>query len=381
MEKIPVYQPYLHGNEKKYVNQCLDSNWISSKGEFISRFEQKFAEFVDISYATSVCNGTVAIHLALLSCGIQPGDEVIVPALTYVASVNTIVQAGAKPVFVDSLPDTWQMDPEDVRRKLTTKTRAIMAVHLYGHPCDLQSLITICQENKLYLIEDCAEAFGSYYQEKHVGTLGDIATFSFFGNKTLTTGEGGMLITNHPDCHARAANLKNQGISHRIQYWHDVLGYNYRMTNICAAIGLSQIENIDVVLTKKRQIAEWYANELQQLPLVTHQEVGDVRHSYWMCSILLNESKHRDTLRHYLDQANIETRPAFYPVHLFPMYSSSSESHPVAESLGARGINLPSWPGLKHEQVRMITRKIREYFVTTDTASKGYDTTKQTGVQ
>jgi len=362
MEKIPVYQPYLLGNEKKYVNECLDSNWISSKGEFIGRFEKKFAEFIDVKHATSVCNGTVAIHLALLACGIQPGDEVIVPSLTYVASVNTILQAGAIPVFVDSLFDTWQIDVEDVRRKLSPKTKAVMAVHLYGHPCDLQSLTAICRENNLYLIEDCAEAFGSYYEDKHVGTFGDIATFSFFGNKTLTTGEGGMVITNHTDVHHRAANLKNQGISSTVQYWHDVPAYNYRMTNICAAIGLSQMEYIEVILAKKRQIAEWYAHALQGLPLSTHEEAKNVKHSYWMCSILLNEAKHRDPLRHHLDQAGIETRPMFYPAHLFPMYASSSESHPVAESLGSRGMNLPSWPGLEHEQVTRIANKIAEYF-------------------
>lgn len=362
MEKIPVYQPCLYGNEKKYVNQCLDSNWISSKGEFISKFEKKFSEFIGVSNATSVCNGTVAIHLALLACRIQPGDEVIVPSFTYVASINTIVQAGATPVFVDSLPDTWQIDPDDVLRKLTPKTRAVMAVHLYGHPCDMHSLVTICRDNNLLLIEDCAEAFGSYYQGKHVGTFGDVATFSFFGNKTLTTGEGGMVITNHATIHDHAVNLKNQGVSPTVQYWHDQLGYNYRMTNICAAIGLSQMEYIDEILAKKREIAKWYTNELQQLPLITHKEIGDVKHSYWMCSILLDEAKHRDSLRKHLDKSGIETRPTFYPAHLFPMYASPLASHPVAESIGTRGINLPSWPGLTHEQVVMIASKIREYF-------------------
>ena len=176
---IPVYQPYFNGNEKRYVNECLDSTWISSKGEFLPRFEEAFAKYVGSPYATSVCNGTVALHLALLTLDIKAGDEVIVPTLTYIASANVIKQVGATPVFVDSLLSTWQVDPEDIRRKITPKTRAILAVHLYGHACDMDELVKICKENNLYLIEDCAEAVGSYYKGQHVGTFGDIATFSF----------------------------------------------------------------------------------------------------------------------------------------------------------------------------------------------------------
>lgn len=359
---IPVYYPFLCGNEKKYVNECLDASWISSKGKFISEFENSFARYIDAPHALSVCNGTVAIHLALLALDIQPGDEIIVPTFTYVASVNTIVQAGAKPVFVDSLPTTWQIDPEDVKQKITSKTRAIMAVHLYGHPCDMVPLVEICKTHNLALIEDCAEAFGSYYQDKHVGTFGDIATFSFYGNKTITTGEGGMVIANNPALYERAANLKNQGVSSSLQYWHDMLGYNYRMTNICAAIGLAQLEQIEEILQKKRQIAEFYTTQLKDLPLITHKESDDVRHSYWMCSILLNDTKDREPLRKHLDNAAVETRPLFYPAHLFPMYKQPTYHFPVAENLGIRGMNLPSWPGLKEEQLTHIVSSIREYF-------------------
>ncbi|MEO8401129.1 MAG: DegT/DnrJ/EryC1/StrS aminotransferase family protein [Gammaproteobacteria bacterium] len=362
MQQIPVYQPYFHGNEKTYVNQCLDSSWISSKGEFINQFEEKFAQYVGTPHATSVCNGTVALHLALLALQLKPGDEVIVPSLTYVASINTILQVGAKPVFVDSLAETWQMDPADVRRKITPKTRAVMAVHLYGHPCDMQPLVTLCHEHNLFLIEDCAEAFGTYYQNQHAGTFGDIATFSFFGNKTLTTGEGGMVIMKNEDIYKRAANLKNQGVSKDIQYWHDMVAYNYRMTNICAAIGLAQLEKVDEILVKKRQLAESYKVGLKNLPLKTHDETGDVRHSFWMCSILLDDAKHRDPLREHLKKAGIETRPLFYPAHLMTIYNSQSENHPIAESLGSRGINLPSWPGMAREQIDKVIRTIQEYF-------------------
>lgn len=360
--QIPVYQPYFHGNEKLYVNQCLDSSWISSKGEFIRQFEEQFAQYVKTPHATSVCNGTVALHLALLALEIKPGDEIIVPTLTYVASVNTILQAGAVPIFVDSLEETWQIDPDDVRRKITPKTRAVMAVHLYGHPCDMQPLVDLCKEHNLFLIEDCAEAFGTYYRDQHVGTFGDIATFSFFGNKTLTTGEGGMVIMNNADVYARAANLKNQGISSNLQYWHNVVGYNYRMTNICAAIGLAQIEKVDEVLAKKRALAERYHAGLKNLPLITHGETGDVRHSFWMCSILLNDAKHRDPLREHLKNAGVETRPLFYPAHKMEMYNATAEKHPVAESLGSRGMNLPSWPAMTQEQIDHVINAIQQYF-------------------
>ncbi len=361
--QIPVYQPYFNGNEKAYVNQCLDSSWISSKGEFINQFEKKFAQYVKSPHATSVCNGTVALHLALLALEIKPGDEIIVPTLTYVASVNTIIQTGAVPVFVDSIAETWQIDPADVRRKITPKTRAVMAVHLYGHPCDMQPLVDLCKEHNIFLIEDCAEAFGTYYRDQHVGTFGDIATFSFYGNKTLTTGEGGMVIMNNPDIFARAANLKNQGVSTNLQYWHDAVGYNYRMTNICAAIGLAQLEKVDEILAKKRELAQRYKEGLKNLPLITHEEVNDdVRHSFWMCSILLDDAKHRDSLRNHLKEAGIETRPVFYPAHLMTMYNAHNEQHPIAESLGSRGINLPSWPGMTLEQTNKVIRTIQEYF-------------------
>ncbi len=360
--QIPVYQPYLHGNEKLYVNQCLDSSWISSKGQFINRFEEKFARYVKSPFATSVCNGTVALHLALLAIDIKPGDEIIVPTLTYVASVNTIIQAGAVPVFVDSIADTWQIDPADVRRKITAKTRAIMAVHLYGHPCDMHALTAIAKEKNLLLIEDCAEAFGTYFAGQHVGTFGDVATFSFFGNKTITTGEGGMVIMNDQTIYARAAHLKNQGAATTLQYWHDEIGYNYRMTNICAAIGLAQLEQIDEILLKKRELAQRYQSALKHLPLICHEEIGNVRHSFWMCSILLHEAKHRDPLRTQLKNAGIETRPVFYPAHLMSMYHAEHEKHPIAESIGSRGINLPSWPAMTHEQINYVLKTIEKYF-------------------
>ncbi len=360
--KIPVYQPSLTGNEKKYVNECLDTNWISSKGRFVPLFEQNFARYTGVKYATTVSNGTVALHLALLALGIEPGDEVIVPTLTYIASVNAIAYTGAIPVFVDSLENTWQMDPDDVKRKVTAKTRAIMAVHLYGHPCEMDALVSIAKEHELFLIEDCAEAFGALYKGKHVGCFGDISTYSFFGNKTITTGEGGMVVTDDETLYDRSVHYKGQGLAKHREYWHDVVGYNYRMTNICAAIGLAQLEQADTFIAKKRQIADWYRKELQGVPVTFHPEGSNVKHSYWMCSILVDDPAKRDPLREALSGAGIETRPLFYPVHTMPMYSQKYQKHPVAEGLGWRGMNLPSWPDLKQDQISFICDKIRAFF-------------------
>lgn len=361
MYNIPVYEPSLNGNEKKYVNECLDSTWISSKGEFVTKFEDGFSDYIGTEHATTVSNGTVAIHLALLALGVGEGDEVIVPTLTYIASVNSIVYTGAKPVFVDSVEGSWQIDPADVIKKITPKTKAIMAVHLYGHPCDMDALLEICKKYNLFLIEDCAEAIGTLYKGKHVGTFGDIATFSFFGNKTITTGEGGMVVTNDETLYDRAVHFKGQGLAKHRQYWHDVIGYNYRMTNICAAIGLAQLEEIDNVLLEKKRVADTYRSNLKNSTIIFHEPISDdVYHSYWMCSILTDDGKQRDLLRNHLSDSGIDTRPLFYPVHTMPMYSTQYQRHPIAENLGWRGINLPSYPGLKQEQIEFICDKIKE---------------------
>lgn len=360
---IPVYQPYFSGREKEYVLQCMDSTWISSKGEFINRFEQQFADYIGSEHATTVSNGTVAIHLALEALDLGPDDEVIVPALTYVASVNTIIQTGAKPVFVDSLMSTWQIDPEDVRRKITPQTKAVMAVHLYGLPCDMNPLVQLCKEHGLFLIEDCAEAVGTLYQGRHVGTFGDVATFSFFGNKTITTGEGGMVVARDPKVIARARHLKSQGVSATREYWHDELAYNYRMTNICAAIGLAQLEQVGNILEKKRAVFSWYAEGLKGLPLQMHEEIPGTRHSHWMCSLAVNNADLRQPLRDHLKQMGIETRPVFYPANTLP-HCQTSEVFPVANALASRGMNLPSSPVLSADDVQFVVNQIRQFFET-----------------
>ena len=359
---IPIYQPDLSGNVKKYVNECIDTTWISSKGRFVSEFEGQFSSFVGAEHGISVCNGTVALHLALVALGLGSGDEVIVPTLTYIASVNAITYTGAKPVFVDSIRDTWQMDPADILLKITPKTKAILAVHLYGQACDLDSILEISNKHNLYLIEDCAEAFGSLYKGRHVGTFGDVSTFSFFGNKTITTGEGGMVVTKNKTLSERARHYKGQGLASDREYWHDVIGYNYRLTNIAAAIGLAQLERADEIINKKRALAEYYAKLLEDLPVEMHAEQVDTKHSYWMISILVSHAKYRDPLRSHLAADGIETRPVFYPVHTMPMYDTKFRQHPIAEDIAWRGLNLPSWPGLTNSNIEHIANSIRTYF-------------------
>jgi perosamine synthetase len=359
--KFPVYQPSLRGNEKKYVDDCLDSTWISSKGKYIKLFEESFSKFTDIKYSVAVSNGTVALHLALLALGIGEEDEVIVPTFTYVASVNAIKYVNAKPVFVDSDLQTWQIDPSKIREKITKKTKAIMAVHIYGHPCDMSHIKKIAEEFKLYIIEDCAEAIGSYYEKKHAGSFSDIATFSFFGNKTITTGEGGMVCTNNKHLEDLVIRLKGQGLAQGKEYFHDIVGYNYRMTNICAAIGFAQLERIADILNEKDRIIAEYKKALRNVPVVVHQEVGNVKHSYWMFTVLAASEKEKNELRAYLAENGIETRPAFHPVHTMPMYIDGN-TYPVAEDLGKRGINLPSYPDLFNDDIRFITAKISAFY-------------------
>ena len=359
---IPVYQPMLSGNEKKYVLDCLDSTWISSKGVYLQKFEEAFSQKINVQYSTATSNGTVALHLTLLALGISAGDEVIAPTLTYIASVNAIRYTGATPIFVDSLSSTWQMDPVDIEKKVTKKTKAIMVVHLYGHSCDMDAIMAISRRHNLYVVEDAAEAFGSKFKNTPVGSIGHIAAFSFFGNKTITTGEGGMVVSNDQTLIDRVAHFKGQGLAAHRQYWHDVVGYNYRMTNICAAIGLAQLEQADQFIERKREIACIYKKLLKDLPLEVHEESPDIFHSYWMFSILVKDAKKRDSLRDFLLENGIETRPLFYPVHTMPMYNNPLQSHRVAEDLGWRGLNLPSYPGLENHQINFICDAIRNFF-------------------
>lgn len=359
--KYPVYQPNLSGNETKYVQECLESTWISSKGKFIKQFENDFSKFTGIINSVSVSNGTVALHIALLALGIGKDDEVIVPSFTYIASVNAIHYTGAKPVFVDSDPHTWQIDTKKIEERISSGTKAIMAVHIYGHPCNMDEIIRIARKHNLLIIEDCAEAIGTYYKQKHAGTFGDIATFSFFGNKTITTGEGGMVCSNNDNLTELSSRLKGQGLAKNQEYFHDIIGYNYRMTNICAAIGCAQLERIKNIIMDKDRVAQSYIDNLKGLPIKYHQAIGEIKHSYWMFTILAASDIERTALRNFLKEHGIETRPTFHPVHTMPMYNTG-EKFKVAEDLGSRGINLPSYPDLSDSDIKFIIDKIKAFY-------------------
>ena len=310
---IPVYQPHFsrQKKEREYVLDCLDTGWISSKGKYIGLFEKKCAEYIGVKHALAVSNGTTALHLAMLALGIKAGDEVIVPTLTYVASVNAIAYVGATPVFCECDAKTWQLDPADVETRITPKTRAIMVVHLYGQPAPMPEIMALAKRHNLLVIEDAAEALGSRIGDRHMGTYGHISTFSFYGNKTLTTGEGGLVVTGDPGLYAEMQLLKGQYVSPTRQYWHEQVGYNYRMTNIQAAIGLGQFEDLDWVIQRKRGIARAYMTQLAHLPLVCHEQVPGTTHNFWMCSMLVERPDQRDSLMQFLKSRGIETRPLF----------------------------------------------------------------------
>lgn len=357
---IPVYQPYIGEREKQYVMEALDSTWISSRGVFLDRFEREFSTYVDSKEGIAVSNGTVALHLALAILGIGPGDEVIVPTFTYVASVNAIRYVGATPVFVDSEPEYWNIDPAQVDRLITPRTRAIEIVHLYGHPASMDDVMAVAARHGLPVIEDAAEAHGALYRGRKVGSIGTVGTFSFFGNKIVTTGEGGMVVTDDAALGETARHLRGQGVSRTRTYWHDVVGYNYRMTNVAAAIGCAQLERIDQTIEAKRRIAAWYRDYLAGVHGLTLQREAPWALSvYWMNSILV-DAERRDPLMRYLASEGIETRPFFHPAHTLPMYRTG-QRFPVAERLGASGINLPSFVALSEEEVATIASHVRRF--------------------
>jgi perosamine synthetase len=357
---IPVYRPWITDKERRYVEEAVASTWISSKGAFIDRFERDFAAYVGARHGITAANGTVALHLAFVALGIGPGDEVIVPTLTYVASVNAIAYTGATPVFVDSDAEHWGLDPNAVERAVTPRTKAIEVVHLYGYPADMDPLIEIADRHGLALVEDAAEAHGAEYKGRRVGSIGTIAAFSFFGNKIVTTGEGGMVLTDNPALAERARHLRGQGVSPTRTYWHDVIGFNYRLTNVAAAIGCAQLERIDETLAAKARLARLYRHHLAGVDGVALQDDAPwAKPVYWMNCILVDASV-RDQLREFLAREGVETRPFFYPAHTLPMYERD-ERFPVAERLAASGINLPSHPTLTEDEVARICSLIRRF--------------------
>ncbi len=360
--RISVAEPDVGELELKYVTEAMRSNQLSSMGHFIDDFEHAFASFCDVPYASACMNGTVALHLALIGAGVLPGDEVIVPALTYVSTANAVVHAGAKPIFADVHPDHWGLDPEAVIKKITSRTKAIIVVHLYGHPADMDPLVEICSSHGIKLIEDAAEAHGARYKGQRVGGIAQIGTFSFFGNKILTTGEGGMVTCHDEDIRETVNIYKNHGNDPNRHYHHQVIGFNYRMTNIQAAIGLAQVERAEELLFKKAKIAVKYEEGLQGLPCKTQPRMEWAEPVNWMnCLVLDDRSLSANSLQEELQKLGIDTRPFFVPIPNLEIYDDS-ESYPIAERLSNAGINLPSSTKLKDEEIDYIIASIEQVF-------------------
>jgi perosamine synthetase len=364
---IPVCEPFLPGRELEYVIDCIKSNWISSGGKYIGEFEQKFAQYCGTKYGVSTTSGTTALHLALASLDIGKGSEVIVPAFTMAASVFAIVYTGAKPVLVDCEPETWNIDVGRVEKKITRRTKAILPVHIYGHPCDLDPIMELARQHNLCVVEDAAEAHGAEYKGKRAGGIGDVGCFSFYANKMITTGEGGMAVTNREDVADRARRLKDQAYSREKRFLHTDIGFNYRMTNIQAAIGLAQLERIDEFVERRRSNASTYNSLLKDVKGVRlPPEKPWAKNVYWMYSIVIEDEfgMSRDELAAKLKENGVDTRAFFIPMHQQPAFAKlglfRGESYPVAEDISRRGLYLPSGSGLKKEEIEQVCAAVRK---------------------
>jgi perosamine synthetase len=361
---IPVSSPDVSGNEKQYVGECIDSGWISSIGQFVKRFETEFASFCGCHYAATVNTGTAALHLALRALNVGPGDEVIVPALTFASTANVVLYQGATPVFVDSGKEDWNMDAGDFAKLTTPRTRAVIPVHLYGQPCAMEPILAIAKRHGLHVVEDAAEAHGATVGTTRVGSLGHVACFSFYGNKIITTGEGGMCVTNDERLHERMAMLRDHGMDRLRRYWHEEVGFNYRMTNLQAAVGCAQLERIDQLLEKKRWVREQYDAHLDGLGCVLPQDPPYGRSVFWLYTLLLPRgasAAERDALIKTLAEQRIDSRPIFYTVPDMPPYRQYDRALPNAREISARGITLPSFHALTEAQIARIAGTVRRW--------------------
>lgn len=352
----------LNGNEKQYVLDCLDTGWISSVGKYIPLFEDCFAQFCTTRYAVACSNGTTALHLALLALGVEAGDEVLVPTLTFISSANAVRYCGGEPVFVDSEARTMNIDPQQIERHITPRTKGIIVVHLYGHPADMDPILAIAKKHNLFVLEDAAEAHGATYKGRMAGSLADCATFSFYGNKIITTGEGGMITTNDPEMLDTMVTLRGQGVDKLRRYWFPVVGYNYRLTNIQAALGLAQLEQIEHHLKRRQEVSELYRAALASLAkvLTVPSQEPWAHHAFWGYSIILKPESRLNSgdLMRVLNDDGIETRPVFIPVHTMPPYYKEGESHPVAEHLGRNGVTIPMHGMLTEADVHYIAERL-----------------------
>lgn len=356
-KKIPVAEPVIGREEERLVVETLRSGWISSLGEHIQNFEAEFARFCGVKYGVATSNGTCALHLALAASGIGPRQEVIIPSLTFVATANAVLYVGAKPVFVDSELETWNINPAKIEEKITSRTRAIIPVHLYGHPANIKPILRIAKKYKLLVIEDAAEAHGAEIRSRKVGSFGMCGCFSFYGNKIITTGEGGMVVTNNRNFAQQLRTLRDHGVSKKRRYFYPQLGFNFRMTNVQAAIGVAQLKKIDRIIRRKKQIAKLYTKYLKDLggKIILPPKASWATNVYWMYSILIPKQGRltRDRVAAELAKKGIDSRPFFYPLHKTRRFGCY-DSLPVASFLARSGLNLPSSPSLKDSQIKFI---------------------------
>jgi perosamine synthetase len=367
MKHIPVNEPLLDGNEKLYLNKCIDSGWISSEGPFVQEFEQKFAERNGCKYGVAVTNGTAALQCALLSLDLKDGDEVIVPTFTIISCVSAILNAGARPVLVDCDPITFNSTPELIKNAINEHTKAIILVHIYGLPVDADPIIEVSKSKGIKIIEDVAEVIGLDYKNRPCGSLGDISTYSFYPNKHITTGEGGMLLTDDRILAEKFRSLRNLYFQKKKRFVHENIGWNFRMTNLQAAIGLAQLERLDFFIKRKRQIGKLYNEILKDcdalhLPLAKTNYAENI---FWVYGVVLCDHvlDNAESIMKKLADENIGTRPFFYPMHLQPVFIKmglfANECHPHSERLAEKGFYLPSGLAISDENIRYVANKVK----------------------
>lgn len=354
---IPVFSTNLRGNELKYLTNCVKTNWISSNGPYVRKFEKLFSHKHKVKDAVAVSSGTTALHLALLCLGIKKGDEVIVPDLTFAATINAIIYVGAKPVIAKVNKKTWTIDHNNLEKLCTNRTKAVIAVHLFGNPCNLNYLVKFCRRKNFYLIEDCAESIGSSYSNKLVGKFGDAATFSFYGNKTITTGEGGMIFFKKNALNEKARILRDHGMSQQRRYYHDIVGYNYRLTNMQAAIGCAQFERLDKIINEKIKIAKEYKKHLKQIKNITFQKDESLsKNTFWAVALQIKVKNPVSLIINKLEKSGIEVRNFFYPLstqNIYKKYKVQDNRNEI--KLFEKGLILPSFNGISKKQIKYVS--------------------------
>ncbi|OFC68953.1 DegT/DnrJ/EryC1/StrS family aminotransferase [Alteromonas confluentis] len=360
---IPVSQPFIDDSAKALVMDCLDSGWISSQGAYVTQFENDFAAYIGAEFAISVTSGTAALHLALIAIGIGPGDEVIVPDLTFAATANAVLLCGAKPVLCAIDEDTWTLDVQDCQQLVTSNTKAIIPVHLYGNPADMKAITHLAGEHGITVIEDCAESLGASVDDQYTGTMGEMGCFSFFANKLLSTGEGGMVTTNDAELAKKLRILRDHGMAPGKKYWHDLAGLNYRMTNIQAAIGVSQLALLDEFTRLRGEQERLYRQHLEGVFGIVFKSVLNGATSVnWLMSIRVDaENKSAESLRTWLAEHQVDSRPFFFPLHEQPPYRDERSALKATKTLSDSGLSLPTFIGLSNEQITRICELIKRY--------------------